>query len=86
MEACAVAVGARRGREGNLVRTLIRPNGWCKVARSAETRQKTVGEGEEKEKKKNERRLWMGQEDESVTAASVRVAGRLLVNAVGGNA
>lgn len=51
MEACAVAVGARRGREGNLVRTLIRTNGWRKVARSAETRQKTVDEGEKEEKK-----------------------------------
>lgn len=47
LEACAVAGGARRGREGNLLRTLIRPNGWCKVARSAETRQKTVDEEEE---------------------------------------
>lgn len=48
-EACAVAVGARRGREGNLVRTLIRPNGWCKVARSADTRQETVDTGDKEE-------------------------------------
>ena len=47
LEACAVEVGARRGREGNLVRTLIRPNGWRKVARSAETRQKAADEREE---------------------------------------
>lgn len=38
LEACAVAVGARRGREGNFVLTLIRPNGWCKVARSSAAR------------------------------------------------
>ena len=59
MEACAVAVGARKGREGNLVRTLIRPNGWCKVARSAETRQKAVDEGETKEKKKISREAFL---------------------------
>lgn len=44
LEACAVAVGAHRGREGNLVRTLIRPNGRCKVARSAGTRQEAKTE------------------------------------------
>lgn len=55
MEACAAAVGARRGREGNLVRTLIRTNGWRKVVRSAETRQKTVDEAEKEEKKSSGR-------------------------------
>lgn len=34
LEACAGAEGARRGREGNVVPALIRPNGWWKVARS----------------------------------------------------
>lgn len=62
LEACAVAVGARRGREGNLVRTLIRPNGWRKVARSAETRQKTVEKAEKEEKKVYQREpYWIVQ-------------------------
>lgn len=51
-----MAVGARKGREGNLVRTLIRPNGWCKVARSAAQRHETVDEGEEEKKKKTAER------------------------------
>lgn len=48
-------MGTRRGREGNLVRTLIRPNGWRKVARSSAARQETVDEveKEEREKEKN---------------------------------
>lgn len=72
LEACAVAVGARRGREGNLVRTLIRPNGWRKVARSAETRQKTVDEGEEEKAKSRAEAFLDGkQQDESGTGASV---------------
>ncbi|KAG7228345.1 hypothetical protein INR49_009209 [Caranx melampygus] len=49
-------MGAHRGREGNLVRTLIRPNGWCKVARNAERRQKTVDEGEKREKEKERKK------------------------------
>lgn len=88
MEACAVAMGAHRGREGNLVRTLIRPNGWCKVARSAERRQKTVderGKREKEEKRKTERerkntdseqtRFWMDKGDESATGACIGIAG-----------
>lgn len=78
MEACAVAVGARRGREGNLVRTLIRPNGWCKVARSSAPRQKTVDEGEKEKKhlkRERERHFWMDKEDESATGESIGIAG-----------
>lgn len=72
MEACAGAVGARRGREGNLVRTLIRPNGWCKVARSAETRHETVDEGE-KENIRTEAFV-DGKKRMRVTAASAGLA------------
>lgn len=74
MEACAAAVGARRGREGNLVRTLIRTNGWRKVVRSAETRQKTVDEAEKEEKKKfRQGHYWMDKRDESFIGESTEI-------------
>lgn len=49
-------MGARRGREGNRVRTLIRPNGWRKVARSSAARQETVDEAEKEEREKEKRK------------------------------
>lgn len=65
-------MGARRGREGDLLRTLIRPNGWCKVARSSETRPKTVDEGGKEEGNLKGPHFWMrGQEDDGSTEASI---------------
>ncbi|KAK2851392.1 hypothetical protein Q5P01_007668 [Channa striata] len=73
LEACAVAVGARRGREGNLVRTLIRSNGWCKVARSAETRQETVDEGETEKDPRRRLSGWIKAASVAGIVGAVRV-------------
>lgn len=55
LEACAIAVWERahRGREGNPVSTLIRPNGWCKVAKGCAPRHRTVDKAAKKEMEKD---------------------------------
>lgn len=45
---------AHRGREGNLVPTLIRPNGWRKVAKGCAPRHRTVDQATKKKEEEKE--------------------------------
>lgn len=45
---------AHRGREGNLVPTLIRPNGWRKVAKGCAPRHRTVDQAAKKKEEEKE--------------------------------